>query len=45
MGATSKATLEALGYTVEWHEYPMPHSVCLEEVRDIGTWLRRILAA
>src|SRR3989304_4370646 len=30
------------GYAVEWHEYPMPHSVCAEEIRDISTWLRRV---
>jgi phospholipase/carboxylesterase len=45
MGTTSKTTLGALGYDVEWHEYGMQHSVCAEEVRDIGTWLRRVLAA
>ena len=45
MGTTSKTTLTALGYEVEWHEYPMQHSVCAEEVRDIGKWLRRVLAA
>ena len=28
------------GYGVEWHEYPMPHSICLEEVQYIGRWLR-----
>jgi phospholipase/carboxylesterase len=43
MGANSRGYLEQLGYEVEWHEYPMPHSVCLEEVRDIGSWLRRVL--
>ena len=32
-----------LGYTVETHTYPMPHSVCAEEVRDIGDWLYRVL--
>lgn len=37
-------TLLARGLPVEWHEYPMPHSVCLEEVRDISAWLRRVLA-
>lgn len=31
-------------YAVEWHEYPMPHSVCLEEIVDIGVWLRRVLS-
>ncbi len=36
--------LSGLGYGVEWHEYPMPHSVCDAEIRDIGAWLARILA-
>ncbi len=38
-------TLLARGLPVEWHEYPMPHSVCLEEVRDISAWLSQILTA
>jgi len=36
--------LAGLGYRVEWHEYPMPHSVCDAELPDIGAWLTRILA-
>jgi phospholipase/carboxylesterase len=40
----SRDLLQQLGYQVEWHEYPMPHSVCAEEVADIGNWLRRVLA-
>lgn len=39
----SKQRLEKLGCKVEWHEYPMPHSVCMEEIADIGAWLRRLL--
>jgi phospholipase/carboxylesterase len=39
----SRDLLRTLGYDVEWHEYPMPHSVCQEEVDDIGAWLRRVL--
>ncbi|WP_395826184.1 alpha/beta hydrolase [Collimonas sp.] len=39
----SRALLLELGYSVEWHEYMMPHSVCAEEVADIGDWLRRVL--
>jgi phospholipase/carboxylesterase len=39
----SKEMLEKLGYPVEWHEYPMPHSVCAEEIRDISSFLVRIL--
>ena len=40
---TSKAELLALGYSVEWHEYRMPHSVCMEEVADIAAWMRTAL--
>lgn len=32
--------LEALGYPVEWHTYPMGHMVCTEELEAIGRWLR-----
>ena len=39
----SRAFLASLGYAVEVHTYPMPHSVCGEEVRDIDNWLSRIL--
>jgi len=39
----SRARLESLGYPVEWHEYRMPHSVCLEEIGHVGAWLRRVL--
>lgn len=44
----AKASLQCLrelAYAVEWHTYPMQHQVCLEEVREIGHWLRRVLAA
>jgi phospholipase/carboxylesterase len=40
----SRDLLVELGYQVEWHEYLMPHSVCQEEIDDIGAWLRRLLA-
>jgi phospholipase/carboxylesterase len=40
----SCALLERLGYAVEWHEYPMPHSVAPQELDDIGAWLARVLA-
>ncbi len=43
LGTASRDALEALGYAVEWHDYPMAHQVCLEEIRDIGTWLRSVL--
>jgi phospholipase/carboxylesterase len=33
----------ALGYRIEWHQYPMPHSVCAEEIADVARWLGRVL--
>ena len=43
-GSASRDALGALGYDVEWHEYPMEHSVCMEEVTDLNRWLLRVLA-
>ncbi|HZX27353.1 MAG TPA: alpha/beta hydrolase [Telluria sp.] len=40
----SRDMLKAMGYRIEWHDYPMPHSVCGEEVDDISAWLRKTLA-
>jgi phospholipase/carboxylesterase len=39
LGVTSRDALLEFGYAVEWHEYPMQHSVCEEELRDIANWL------
>jgi phospholipase/carboxylesterase len=41
--ARSRDALRALGYAPEWREYPMPHSVCPEEIADIAAFLLRIL--
>lgn len=40
----SRDALRALGYTVQWHSYPMPHSVHPQEISDIGDFLRQVLA-
>lgn len=40
----SRDLLLQQAYAVEWHEYPMQHSVCPQEIADIGAWLRRVLA-
>ncbi len=40
LGIRARDFLLRHGYGVEWHEYPMAHSVCLEEVQEIGRWLR-----
>ena len=39
LGLAARNLLKERGYAIEWHEYPMPHSVCLEEVWAIGRWL------
>lgn len=41
--SASRDALVALGYPVEWHAYPMPHSVCAPEIADINRWLLRVL--
>ena len=43
LGEDTRQVLEKSGYAIEWHTYPMPHSVCPEEVADIAAWLRRVL--
>ncbi len=39
----SRMLLEQLGYVVHWRTYPMPHSVCAQELLDIGHWINRVL--
>lgn len=41
---SSRDFLQALGLSVEWHSYRMPHSVCPEELRDLSAWLSTILS-
>ena len=40
----SRDALRALGYDVQWHEYAMEHSVCMEEIADLQQFLRQVLA-
>ena len=44
-GEHSAALLRELGFSVDWHRYPIPHSVCAEEIRDLGDWMSRRFAA
>jgi len=39
----SRTLLSAAGCDVEWHSYPMPHSVCGDEIADISRFLVRTL--
>ncbi len=41
MAEDSRDTLNSMGYQTEWLSYPMEHSVCMEEIRDIAGFLRR----
>lgn len=43
LGEASRDALGSLGYDVDWRTYPMPHSLCAEEVEDIREWLMRVL--
>lgn len=43
LGQASREHLEAAGYTVAWHEYPMAHQVCLPQIATLGRWLRERL--
>lgn len=40
----TRDALTALGYPVAWHEYPMEHAVCPQEIADLQLWLLRVLA-
>jgi phospholipase/carboxylesterase len=42
-GEAARAQLSALGYSVQWHTYPMPHSVHPREVADISAFLQQVL--
>jgi phospholipase/carboxylesterase len=39
LGEMSRDYLAQRGYTIDWHAYPMPHSVCAEEIADLKRWL------
>ena len=44
LGQAGAEQLRQLGYQPEWHDYPMRHEVNMDEVNDIGAWLRRTLS-
>jgi phospholipase/carboxylesterase len=43
-GQRSRVALESLGVPVEWHQYPMAHSVHPDEVGDLRSWLTKRFA-
>lgn len=44
-GLAARDALLALGHPVEWHEYPMAHAVCIEEIAALERWLLQVLSA
>jgi phospholipase/carboxylesterase len=40
----TRQELTRLGYAVSWHEYPMPHTVCADEIHQIRLWLIQVLS-
>jgi len=45
LGQAAATQLKQADYPVSWHNYPMAHSVCLEEIRDISQWMQGIWKA
>lgn len=45
LGMLTRDYLRNLGYTVDWHSYPMAHQVCAEEITDLRNWLGQRIAA
>jgi phospholipase/carboxylesterase len=41
LGLRSRDALKTLGMAIDWRSYAMPHSVCAEEIRDLGDWLQQ----
>ena len=40
LARSSRDAMAALGYKIEWREYPMQHSLCAQEVEEISGWLQ-----
>ena len=43
LGRRSRASLEKLGFDPEYRSYPIEHSVCPQEIEDVGNWISRVL--
>ncbi len=40
LGEAARVALQAGKWPVEWHSYPIPHSVSQAEITDIGHWMQ-----
>ena len=45
LGMLGRDFLRGLGYSVEWHGYPMAHQVCAEEIADLRHWIGERITA
>ena len=45
LGERSRDALQGLGMAIQWHGYAMPHSVCADEIHDLGDWLQQRFTA
>ena len=43
LGKQAYALVQQLGCDAVWHDYPMAHNVCAEQINDIGSWIRQHL--
>ncbi len=41
-GQHARGIMQQAGFTVQWHEYPMAHAVCADEIAEIRQWLVNI---
>jgi phospholipase/carboxylesterase len=41
----SRNALQAMGHPVQWQEYAMEHSVCMEEIAELNRWLLQVLGS
>ncbi|HEX5126812.1 MAG TPA: dienelactone hydrolase family protein [Rhodocyclaceae bacterium] len=44
LGIHARNTIQQHNPSLAWHTYHMPHSVCMEEIDAIGTWMRAIMS-
>ena len=44
LGKDAYTTLKKWGYTVQYKTYSMEHNICLKEIKDISTWIQKILS-
>ena len=44
VGQHARDIMQKAGFNVQWHEFPMAHAVCAEEIAEIRRWLLSIFA-